>query len=153
MKKHHFRFFIGLLLILLAFGITAIGCSGDNGDTDEPKNITVTGLSQYNGRKANIYLFTEMSYEGIVAEGYGEISEGSVAFGLKILGTENPWIASGSYYITFNIYNAAGNDEEFGLVYTQGKPFEQFEENLNTLPKLNISSSMTSVTFNQFVQY
>jgi hypothetical protein len=133
---------------VLALGLGLIGC--DNGTTTntDPKSITITGIDDDGSLYIGIATSLLKTDNGLVAEGWGTVSNGSVTVALKTP-SGNDWTGSGSYniYVTFN-----GSSS----YYTGGKSFVQLGITGQTaadaakIPKYNITRAVSTIAANQF---
>jgi hypothetical protein len=98
MKKK--KIWLGMLVMVLAFGMTAVGC--DESNPDVPKKLQITGIS---GITTNGIVVMLSPGEQWVAGGYGTISGNSVIMDLKNInaqggfGDKGDWTDSGDNYI------------------------------------------------------
>jgi len=146
------KFWLGMLVLVLAFGMTVIGCDDD---TDKGRSeggggnsITITGITGKTG-DALIYVASGLDSEnGMVAEGMGTISGGSVTFNLVKDQAMNPWTGSGSYYLMLEF-----DQDESEYYYTNGQTINISAGDENPyakLPKYNITSAASTIAFNLF---
>jgi len=152
------RGLMGILAIMLVFGMLAAGCgnddSGKSGNTD-PKTITITGL---NGITGGVEVLVSSQNVG-VAGGAGIIKNNSVTIELYEYDNDDyyakmiSWTGNGSYYLELFL-----EDQEEFYIYTNGKSFKELNITEDTtvaqlfsrLPKYNISSTSSSIPFNKF---
>jgi hypothetical protein len=151
----------GMAALVLAFGLVVLGC-GSNGDPDgksgetennNPKKITITGINGESGEVV-VILASKLSTLFYVATGEGTISNNSVTVSMGALGTGIDWTGTGSYYMIVGI--KIGNSSALhSYYYTGGKTFAQLGlaltmNDLDELPKVNITETMTSFAFDMF---
>jgi len=150
------RFWLGMLVMVLAFGMMVVGCgdkdSGGGGGGTGNK-ITITGITGFTGQ--NMVMVGLMSENGDEIMGLGPLS-GSSAIVALLNEDNSPWTGSGS----FIIYMMIGTDDESAknYVYTEGKTLAQLgitnmedETSMTKLPKLAISGDVT-IAFNKFIE-
>jgi hypothetical protein len=142
------RFWLGMLVTVLVFGMTVIGC--DDGTTDtEPHKITITGLGGKTGDGAILlYSSLDLSGSGAVAGWQGTISGGSVTASLQGRGSD-AWAGSGQYHILMQI-----GEEAF--VYTNGQTLDQLgistaDDFYSKIPKYDITGTTTTIGFDKFL--
>ena len=139
---------LGMLALVLALGMTVVGCDNNTGDNTSDENgcgksITITGI----GGKTGTVLIALLSSvgdggDGTVAMGTGSISGGSVTMSLVKDQSMTPWTGSGSYYLWLNIKESSTN---YYYYYTNGQTLD-----FDALPKYNISSEKSTIAFNLF---
>ena len=153
-KMANRKFWLGMLVLALVFGMTVVGCGGDEGDDDEPDphKITITGLGGKTGYCAILlYSYFSEDGDGVVAGWQGTISGNSVTASLQKAGG-GAWTGSGQYLISIQI----GEDDDMeAFVYTNGKTLDELgietDNDLYTkLPKYNITGSTTTISFDKF---
>jgi hypothetical protein len=162
------KFWLGMLVMVLAFGMTAVGC--DDGSTDENitgkneedgKEITITGITGSNDW-ARIDLYDNSTKN--IAYGSGNISNNAITFSL--LGSSlKPWAGTGSYYISLQLgiaddeyshsienvyrYTNGKTPAELGLTYNSTKA-----EIYSKSPKYTISSIRSyTIQLSQFQEF
>jgi hypothetical protein len=143
---------VGMLALVLTFGLVLTGCDEDKENTD-PKKITITGLSGKSGSIAVILTDTS----AIVAMGQGTISD-SVTVSLKQYDksthelTDTDWTGTGSYYSQISISGVNGS-----YLYTNGKTLEELgfssTADMAKLPKISIDDTTTTIAFDKFVLF
>ena len=120
------NFWLGILVMVLVFGMVLIGCDDGNGTgtgngNDNGNNtqiiITVTGISDFNGVWGQLWLSTNMDGDfdgsgGAEADVY-PIQDGQATFALVLMNnevgwTDQPFNVAGQYYVFMQL----GNDEE-----------------------------------------
>jgi len=151
--------FLGELLIAVMKNggvdrLTRMGTSPSSGNSSSSaKKITITGITSLTGL-VNIFLCSsDVNIEDVW--GQGSISNNSVTFSLRDTNEEKLWTGSGSYVLYLDFDNT--NKVYF---YTNGKTFAQLgislglssDEVWSKLPKYNISSTMSTIPFSQFVE-
>jgi hypothetical protein len=140
------RFWLGMLVMVLVFGMTVVGCGED--PADEPHKITITGLGGKTGSGVILlYSSLDASASGVVAGWQGKISGSSVTASLQGVGG-GAWTGSGKHHILMQI-----GDEVFA--YTNGQTLEQLgistdNDFYTKMPKYNITGSTTTIAFNKF---
>lgn len=175
MKKAWILRNLGILTMVLAFGMAVIGCDSDsnnNGEDDSegiPKKITITGLT--NGLEGDEFglINNEGRFEiaGFLninePDGYFKVSNNSnsVTFNLYWLDWNHdysdasigkPYTGSGSFYMGFELRKS--NNYSSVCVYTDGQSlttlgiasFADFQK----LPKITLSDNVTTVSFDKF---
>ena len=148
MKKK--MFLMGMLSIILAFGIMVIGCSDDSSSDDggakkiKVTNITVAQANRWDGNDAMVGVFKKgttiqqaLNWDGLVAGGYFEdISQSGSTFTatavLYDIKSEKKWTGSGTYDI-------------YVIVETSPPEFYQKKN-------VSISSSTTSISVSSTTQ-
>jgi hypothetical protein len=145
------RFCLGMLVMVLAFGMSVVGCDDSLDENDGGKSITVTGITGKTG-DAMIMAFSSMDENGIVAMGMGKISSGSVSFSLIKDERMNPFTGSGSYFLMLQF-----DVDDSQYVYSNGKTWAELgitgsseDEVFSKLPKYNISSATSTIPFSKF---
>ena len=128
--------------------------------------ITITGLTEHNGKRASVSIETHMGGGGSVAfGGWGNpqpditVSNGRVTLPLRSSGPNNQaWTGSGSYQLTVH-FGPPGAPHDGTFAYTGGKTLEELgipnnQDAINEkLPKFEFKSATTTVAFNQFKQF
>jgi hypothetical protein len=156
MKK---KLFWVVLAVLLALGMALVSCGdGSGGSNNEPKSITITGLS---GKSGTIEVVLDSIVGGRakdIALGTGTISGDSATVPLYEAAGNGDisnviWTGSGGYYLAVRVLNYAI------YIYTNGKTlaelgvssnFSEDEKDLVKLPKINITGADTTVAFDKF---
>jgi hypothetical protein len=108
------RFWLGMLVMALVFGMTVAGCRDDPSEASGQmvKEITITGLWEYNGWYATIK--GENQKQSIYGEG-GSVYDGSVTMRL------NTGESSFALILTLEGYdNGAGDNVKKTFWYTNG---------------------------------
>ena len=145
------KIWLGLLLIVLVFGMTVVSC--DNGSTSSsgPKKITINGLSGRNGNTILLVVYTSPDGSGMDAAGRETVSGSSVTISLSD-NSYNPWTKTGEYYLMLR-------DEELydgDYIYTDGKTFAELGINgpgdNYKLPKYNITGAASTIGFAKFTR-
>ena len=149
------KLWLGMLVLVLVFGMTVVGCEED---TEEEKFVTKIDITQITGKTgtASVSLWSTLANEnGIVAAGEGTItgapSNGTLAVSMK--GTDGKdWDGQkdgGSYFIVLMF---EGDDM---YVYTNGQTFSSLgissEDDLHKLPKSQVLLGGTYL-FSNFVE-
>jgi len=115
------KIWLGMLVIVLVFGLTVVGCKNDSTDDDNSssgggnssaKSITITGITGKTGVVELWVLQTNPLLddgEGGIAYGVGTISNNSVTLPLFSFTRNNPpYTGSGSYCsVKHNQHNAS----------------------------------------------
>jgi hypothetical protein len=159
------RFWLGMLVMVLVFGMTVLGCEEE--PEEEPgKSITISGIEitwpQYWVRVRLLSGFENWDGAQLVANGGWETpSNGSVTLSMYSgLSTNEPWTGSGSYYIMLE-FNPLGDNSSEPIrkyLYTNGKTFDELElsssltanDAISKMPKYDISSLITTISFSKF---
>ncbi|MDR2446313.1 MAG: hypothetical protein LBD58_03330 [Treponema sp.] len=150
MKKK--LFFAGMLVCVLAFGMIAVGCGGNEEEPNaDPKTIVITGLADKSGT-VMIMVFSSLDEDGQVAGGYGTISNASVELPLYVyesIQDETPsrWTGNGSYYLAF-MFDEDGDGASY--VFTDGKTLEA---DMANLPKYSINAAKSTIAFAKFKKF
>jgi hypothetical protein len=149
------KIWLGMLVTVLAFGMTVVGCGGDgdgDGDSDDgQKTITVTGIPNEVGGinhtgMSQIRLYSGYSISADRAVAWGSstlINKGSVTWYLDTTGYV-PFTGSGPYYLEIAFSDFSGNWRYFA--YTDGKTTPT---SLDDAVKYNVSST-NKIAFNKF---
>jgi hypothetical protein len=131
---------LGILVIVLVFGVTVVGCdngSGNDGGSNAAKSIIITGLA---GKTGDVIIALSVTFgqgdSGIVTMGQGTISGNSVTVSL-IDRNYNSWTGTGSFYMVMYI-----NDDYF--VYTNGTTMAR---------QYNITNATSTIAFSQFASW
>ena len=159
MKKKRI-FMVGLLVMILAFGMTVMGCGGDSGDDEgggggggSGKMITIEGIT---GKTGNAMIFISYDlWEESVAVGQKSISNNSAAIRLLKYDSLTFWNGSGSYCILLHFEQ---DDAHTYYIYTNGQTFtglgitsSSSEANIKSrIPKYTISSAASTIAFSKF---
>jgi heme A synthase len=139
------RFWLGMLVIALVFGMTVVGCEKEA--KPDPHKITINELSGKTGN-VSVLLYSYLNSSGVVAGGQGTISNNSITVSLQ--GTDREaWAGSGSYHILMQI-------EDDTFAYTNGQTLVQLgittgNDLYSKLPKYNITGSTTTISFSKFL--
>ena len=147
------KIWYGLLVLVLVFGMTVVGCDDSSTDNDG-KRITITGISGITG-DVSIFLYREWNEEASAA-GRGIISNNSVTTTL-INKYYKQWNGRGSFFIMLHIDEFC-DIHECTYLFTNGQTWTQLgiDENSNwnqvyaSLPKYNITSNTSIIAFNNF---
>jgi len=142
------KYFIGIIVILLVFGMTVIGCGGDNNELT--KNITIINIpDKYNGLIMEVEVYSLINEEFFV---YGNrlVSSNTVTVEL-FYESGIPWKGSGNYILFLEFYNNNGLNPDFyeNFIFTNGIPFISEEDFFINPVFYNITSSNT-ISFNLF---
>ena len=98
-------FLLGIMAMVLVFGMTVIGCNNDNSDTDGDGNLTITGIPpEHNGRYVAFWSET--------AEGLDNL-RGAISFNDVTETFTLPQIISGSVTIPMWTFDANYNSVRF----------------------------------------
>ena len=132
---------LGILVIVLVFGMTVVGCGAG-------KKITITGLSgTWHGNRDSIDVIVMSSFlnNEVIAYGTGKISGDSATVSLKNP-DDTPWTGSGSFYLMI---------DPGDFLYTKGKTLSELgisnEYDLGMkLPKYNITSTKSTIAYSDF---
>jgi hypothetical protein len=152
------RFSLGMLVLVLVFGLTLVGCGGGDDTTSGGGNtITITGITGRTGEEAELELHSGNDW---VAEGFGRVSNNSVIFSL--VQYDNPdtgsgpylFTGSGSYFLQLNFWTDWSDDS---FVYTNGQTWAALGITSAVgitakVPKYTISSARSSIAFSQFTR-
>ncbi|MDR1901802.1 MAG: hypothetical protein LBQ88_05900 [Treponema sp.] len=151
MKKSNF-FVLGMLIIALGLA----GC--DNGSTDEPKSLTLTGLPT---GKAGVWVGMNSGKDDptLVARGWASLSENktTVTIPLKINGENTEdwwknspgWTGTGEYFLFITLQVDFEGDET-QYFYSAGQPIP---ENMSSgVKKFNFDTASKTLNFNQFAE-
>lgn len=76
------KFWLGIQVMLLVFGMTIIGCDNDSTDEVKTGKLTITGLSAYNGKY--VMAFGENDDEDILYAAAGKSSNNDAVYAGKI---------------------------------------------------------------------
>jgi hypothetical protein len=153
MKKG--KILLGILVIALVFGMTVVGCDGGG---DDPKSITITGITSNNFNFVSIGIASGFDNSGeptIIAVGFDDDYNGGSTVTLDLFTTNNgkKWTDSGSFYLGLLFEDTGSQDGEI-FFYSEGKKFSQLQilsgADFNNLPKYKISSKNSSIAFSQF---
>jgi hypothetical protein len=140
---------LGIIALVAIIGFSMFSC-GDKNDSGggDAKKITVTGITG-NYSMAMISLISEDSDSGI--GGMGEISGGSVTFGL-MNEDETAYTGSGSFYVMLIVGNENDEDGAF-YVYTNSVSnvdLSTEQKAMENMKKVTLTSAVTSIAFNLF---
>jgi hypothetical protein len=166
MKNRNKNFCLGILVMVLVFGMMVFGCKEDDQD-DSGFTITITGIThtsveyKYVGITVGNSLYTTASAKGKVQTLEGN----SVTFSLFDFQKSNvinndyvPWKEKGDFIIQLHFYNVSNSSNEVYYLYTNGKTWVELGLNNNPtreqitekLPKYTISSSKSTIDFSKF---
>jgi len=149
-----------LTVIIVLFVTIITNCSSlfsnsspnDNGNS---RQIFINGIIA-NFDTANIIIANQNN--GTVAMGNGKISNGSIIVNL-IDENGRSWKGNGLHMIILSISNSQGLLNNKSYIYTNGQSLQQlgitnFSHDLllPKIPKINITETVTNITFNQFVE-
>jgi hypothetical protein len=148
MKKR--KLLLGVLVIVLVFGMTVVGCDGDAGD---PKSITITGITGINQGCDEVSILVISGFNGNdpipVAMGINENNyAGEASVTLDLLNTKSfkLWTDSGSFYL-FLLFEERGNsNNKNAYFYTDGAPFT----GVDSCVKFNITSKNSKIALDKF---
>jgi len=147
------KFLWGMLVIVLAFGMTVVGCEEkeDEPELSNATEIEVRGISGKTGTASISFWSTFANDDGIVAGGQGTISNEELSVSMQGLdGKGWDWIKDGgSYFVVLQFESG-----EF-FVYTKESTFNELgissQNDLHKLPKLklpvNVGSPPLTVIF------
>jgi hypothetical protein len=141
------RFWLGMLVMALAFGMTVAGCiepdegssmDGDGGGSY--KEITITGLGEYNGWYANI---EGRNQKQTIGGGTESIYNGSVTVRMSYTGK-----SSFALILTLEGYdNGAGYNVEKIFWYTNG---ESIPYSIESCPVYTLDAQNSTISFTRF---
>ena len=150
--------FSAILVCFLVFNFVLIGC-----ENNKPKEITITGIGEAPfGIRISVASY-ENNGENIIAEGDGDVTNGSVTVPLAKNG--NRWTGIGEYQIKLTIHTL---NSATSYYYTDGKTFvelgveepqyagndeQKFRRDRNNLPKIKIAETKTTVSFDKFTKW
>jgi hypothetical protein len=122
--------------------------------TDGSTSITITGLSDHNGKMLDLFLFASsniMDYMDIDLGvwGYGEVKDGTATIAL-FNEHGRPWIPSGSWYLLFML----DDDSYMGGTIWMSNTQHNFNLSLNpSIPFSNFSPMVFSITVGELAAF
>jgi hypothetical protein len=150
------KFWLGMLVMALVFGMTVGGCGEGDEPTDgdgDAKTIIITGITGKNGNvELELYSYDGEEFHTAV-EGYTKISNNSASFSLFEGYTR--FTGNGSYFLGLYF-----EEDDSAFVYTNGQTLtalgiietQDEAEFFLKLPKYTISSATSTIAFNKFAK-
>jgi hypothetical protein len=145
MKKDKFML-LGMLAVVLTLGLVFAGCDPNGGDDPYtgPKSITITDITVISGEAiVRLVRSDDFKMSGVVAEGTGSISNGSVTVVIKKQ-DQTDWNETGAYCLVLS-EAVASDGEAKTFVYTNG-----LDGGPSAWPKVSITGASTTFSFVKF---
>jgi hypothetical protein len=152
------KFLMGMLAILLSFGMAVVGC-GDGGGGSSGKTLTITGITE-TADFIGVHLLTKNNWLYQDAFGSERLSGSSIT--IPLIDQRSPigiddrmyWEGSGSYILIIDLTTYIGNERnEVSYVWTNGKTFEELgltDDSDEEIPRYDFSSTNSTIPFSQF---
>ena len=149
-----------MLVMVLAFGMTVVGC-GPEPETKGNK-IIITGISYSSGYRSDDVVLNLWDENGSwIASGQGSISKNTATVYLE--DDSGAWMASGQYgigllFASYNDFGLRVDNDTDDYYFTNGKTFEElgitsdpgWGDERGNLPKYNFVKSSTTIEFDKF---
>jgi hypothetical protein len=149
------KFWLGMLVVVLAFGMTVVGCDDDSTSGENPKVIKITAINGKTGSVGLYILASPYNESGVMAFGQGTISNNSVTIPLKKPdGGDFTGTGSGIIWMTIRVSDAEDGSSYY--YYTDGKTFQELglsgtgNWDNSKLPKYNIKNTTSTIDFSKF---
>jgi len=163
MKDRNKNFWLGILALVLVFGMTVVGCEKEPED-EGGSTITITGITLTSAEYSRIGVHIGKSVSGL-ASAYGSVALSGSSATISLVNyihegsyEDVPWKETGDFIIRLWFSPVGANSTNTYYHYTNGKTFAELGLNKDStlaeqeakLPKYTISSSKFTIDFSKF---